>query len=108
MENWITRGMAALCAIGGAALFWAFGLFTGVPLREGRLLAMTGVELQVAAVALFAGIAVMWGAMHLFGLADRETHPAFYRALRFVLLLLVVAAITYGGLWGEARFVSLS
>lgn len=72
MEKWITRGVAALCAAGSAALFWTFGMFLAVPLREGRLLALDRIELQVVGVPLLTGIAVGWGALHLLGLADRE------------------------------------
>lgn len=123
MEKWITRGVAALCAAGSAALFWTFGMFLAVPLREGRLLALDRIELQVIGVPLLTGIAVGWGALHLLGLADREkgnaenpgnagpenanvsTAPHKGRQLIYAAALLTMAlAAAFGGMsWTQAR-----
>lgn len=123
MEKWITRGVAALCAAGSAALFWTFGMFLAVPLREGRLLALDRIELQVVGVPLLTGIAVGWGALHLLGLADREkgnaenpgnvdpensqasAAPHKGRQLLYAAALLAMAlAAAFGGMsWTQAR-----
>lgn len=103
MEKWITRAVAALVATGGLALFWVFGLFAAVPWREGRLLAMNAIELQVTGISLIAGLAVLWGTVHLFGLADRADSPRLFQAVRLGLALLAVAAIFTGAAWTEAH-----
>ena len=54
MENWITRIVAIMCAGGSAALFWMVGAFVAVPWREGRMLSLARVEIQVIAIQLKA------------------------------------------------------
>ena len=103
MEKWITRGAAALCAAGGIALFWSFGMFLAVPWREGRMLALNTIELQVVAIPLFAGLAVSWGALHILAMADRESHPRTYAASRAALVLAALAALFGGMAWTTAR-----
>lgn len=103
MENWITRIVAALCAAGAAALFWTSGVFIAVPWREGRMLALNGTESQVIGIPLILGIAVVWGALHLFAISDRATNPRVYLAIRLVLLVLALAAMFGGKAWTEAR-----
>lgn len=103
MEKWITRGAAALCAAGGIALFWSFGMFLAVPWREGRMLALNMVELQVVVVPLLVGLAVIWGALHILAMADRESSPRVYAASRLILLLASIAALFGGMAWTTAR-----
>lgn len=103
MENWITRIVAAICAAGSTALFWTFGMFLAVPWREGRMLSLNMVELQVIGIPLLVGLLVTWGALHIFAIADRETSPKTYGAIRLALLVAGIAA-TIGGLaWSQAR-----
>jgi hypothetical protein len=103
MENWITRIAAAICAAGSVALFWSFGMFLAVPWREGRMLSLNAVELQVVGVPLVVGFAVGWGALHIFAIADRETNPKLYATIRTGLLIAAVAAIIGGMSWTQAR-----
>lgn len=103
MEKWITRGVAAICAAGSAALFWTFGMFLAVPWREGRMFALNTVEMQVIGVPLLVGLAVGWGALHILAVADRESSPKLYAALRIALLVAVVAAAFSGMSWSQAR-----
>ncbi|WP_300451301.1 hypothetical protein [Accumulibacter sp.] len=103
MEKWITRVVAVLCAGGSTALFWTFGVFLAVPWRESRLLSLNGIEMQVLAIPLLAGLAVAWGALHILALADRDDNPKTYYAICLTLLVGSLLAI-YGGLaWGTAR-----
>jgi len=103
MENWITRGAAAMCAAGGVALFWTFGMFVAVPWREGRMLALNAVEIQVVVIPLLVGLAVAWGALHIFAMSDGTTHPKVFATLRVALLIMLVAALFGGMSWSEAR-----
>ena len=103
MENWITRFVAALCATGSTALFWLLGVFVAVPWHEGRILALNRVELQVIGVPLLVGIAVAWGALHLFALADRGINPKVYATIRALLIILSIAAVIGGISWTQAR-----
>lgn len=105
MEKWITRVVAALIALGAYGLFWTFGMFTAVPVQQGRLTAMTGTELQLIVIPLLAGMGVVWGSIHLFSLADRETSPRLYAAIRVIVLLGAVAAAGVGASWSLARVV---
>lgn len=103
MENWITRFAAAICAAGSIALFWSFGMFAAVPWREGRMLQLNAVELQVVGIPLLVGLAVTWGALHIFAIADREANPKLYAAIRAALLIAAVAAAIGGAAWTQAR-----
>ena len=103
MENWITRIVATLCAAGSTALFWTLGVFIAVPWREGRMLALNRVELQVIGVPLLIGLAVAWGALHIFAIADRDANPRVYKTIRALLILVSLAAIAGGTLWAQAR-----
>jgi len=106
MENWITRGAAALCAAGGAALFWTFGMFLAVPWREGRMLALNAVEMQVVGIPVVLGLVVTWGALHIFAMSDRAANPKLYAAVRVGLLITLVIAMFSGMSWSEARIPS--
>jgi hypothetical protein len=103
MENWITRAAAAICAAGSVALFWSFGMFLAVPWREGRMLALNAVELQVVGVPLVVGLAVGWGALHILAISDRATNPKLYATIRAGLLIAAVAAVMGGVAWTQAR-----
>jgi len=103
MEKWITRGAAALCAAGSIALLWTFGMFVAVPWREGRMLALNSVELQVLGIPLIVGLAVAWGALHILAIADRAGSPRLYRALGLALLLALMLAVSAGVSWTTAR-----
>ena len=103
MENWITRIVAALCASGSTALFWTLGVFVVVPWREGRMLNLDRSELQIIAIPLLLGLAVAWGALHLFALADRADNPRAYAVIRAVLLIVSIAAVAGGVAWTQAR-----
>lgn len=103
MENWITRGVAAICAGGSTALFWTFGVFLAVPWREGRMLSLNKVELQVVGVPLLAGLAVAWGALHIVAIVDRSSRPRLYRVFCGGMLIASLLA-AYGGMaWTAAR-----
>lgn len=106
MDTWITRIAALLCAAGAAALFWSFGMFVAVPWHEGRMLALSAVELQVVAIPLVTGLAVGWGALHLFSLANDEEIPQRRRARLAVFALVALAAMAGGLSWTLARVVS--
>lgn len=103
MEKWITRGVAAICAAGSAALFWTFGMFLAVPWREGRMFALNTIEMQVIGVPLLVGLAVGWGALHILAVADRESSPRLYSTLRVVLAIVAIAAVFSGMSWSQAR-----
>ncbi|MBI4741459.1 MAG: hypothetical protein HY777_07945 [Betaproteobacteria bacterium] len=103
MENWITRLVAAICAAGSIALFWTFGMFLAVPWREGRMLSLDTIELQVVAVPLLVGLAVTWGTLHILAISDRETNPRVYAALRTLLVIASIAATFSGMSWSQAR-----
>lgn len=104
MENWITRIVAMLCVAGSTALFWTLGVFVAVPWREGRMLALNRIELQVIGVPLVVGIAVAWGALHIFSIADRANNPRIYATIRAALLIASIAAVVGGIAWTQARF----
>ncbi|WP_324581650.1 hypothetical protein [Accumulibacter sp.] len=103
MEKWITRGVALLCAGGSSALFWIFGVFLALPWREKRMPSVDSGEVQVLAVALIVGLAVLWGALHLLALADRTCRPYAYRAGCALLLAISLGAIGGGMAWASAR-----
>lgn len=103
MDTWITRFAALLCAAGATALFWSFGMFVAIPWREARMLAMNAVEMQVVAIPLVAGLAVGWGALHLFSLASDEESPQPRRARLAVFALVALAAMAGGLSWTLAR-----
>ena len=103
MENWITRFVAILCALGSTALFWTFSVFVAVPWHEGRMLALNRIELQVIGVPLVVGLAVLWGALHIFAIADRVSSPRIYATLRVVLIAVSIAAVIGGISWTQAH-----
>jgi len=103
VETWIIRIVAILCATGSSALFWVFGVFVVTPWREARMLALSRTEFQVIGASLLIGIAVAWGALHIFALADRETNPRVYVAIRAALLIASVGAMLSGMAWLQAR-----
>lgn len=106
MERWIIRGVAALCAVGGFGLAWAFGAFAVIPLRDGRVFQMNGTEIQLVAISFVGTAAVGWGALHLLGLADRETSPRAYRLLRVGYGAALAAAAAAGATWSAARVLA--
>lgn len=103
MENWITRIVATLCAAGSSALLWTLGVFVAVPWREGRMLSLDRVELQVIGVPLLIGLAVAWGALHLFAIADRQANPKAYAMICVAMILISFAAVIGGVSWTLAR-----
>ncbi len=103
MENWITRSVAMMVALGALGLFWTFGMFSAVPIQQGRLTALSSVELQLIGVSLLAGLAVGWGALHLFSIADREARPQLFAVMRAVMLLAALAAAVVGANWSLVR-----
>ncbi len=103
MDNWITRFVAAICAAGGTALFWTFGMFLAVPWREGRMLSLSMVEVQVIGVPLVVGGLVIWGALHILAIADQEARPGIYRAICIALFAAVIAATISGITWSQAH-----
>lgn len=105
MEQWITRSVAAICAVGSTALFWTFGIFLAVPWRENRMLSLNSVEWQVLGIPLIVGLAVAWGALHILALADRATRPKLYFATCVVLLIVSLLAIFGGMSWTAERMV---
>lgn len=103
MDNWITRIVAILCALGSMGLFWTFGVFIVVPWREGRLLSLDRMELQATGAPLLLGLAVAWGAAHILGIADRKNNPRIY-AMTCVLLLIACITATINGIsWTQAK-----
>jgi len=104
MENWLIRIVAGLCAAGSSALFWTLGVFIALPWREGRLLALSAVELQLIVVPLLLGSAVSWGALHIVAIADRQPRPRLYAATCALLLIANLAALFAGCAWTQARF----
>lgn len=107
MEKGIIRFVALLCAIGGLGLAWALGVFATIPVREGRLLAMKGVEMQVLAVTLVACLLVAWGSLHLLSLADKVENPRTYRGARVVYGIALCIAVAVGATWSMTHVVSL-
>ena len=67
------------------------------------MLALNRYELQVIGVPLVVGVAVAWGALHLFAIADRETSPRIYAIVRIVLILISLAAVAGGASWVNAQ-----
>ena len=106
MEQWITRSVATLVALGALCLFWTFGMFSAVPVQQGRMFALSGVEMQLMGVSLLAGLATAWGALHLFSLADRESSPRLFAAIRLIFLLTVIFAAAVGVNWSLGHVVS--
>ncbi len=103
MENGIIRLVAAIVAAGSTALFWSFGMFLAVPWREGRMLSLNLVEMQVIGVPLLVGLLVAWGALHIVAIADRANNPKVYRAIRLALFAASIAAAIGGAAWTQAR-----
>ena len=104
MENWITRFVAAICAAGSIVLCWTFGMFFAGAWHEGRILSLNAVELQVVGVPPLIGGVVLWGALHILAISDREANPRVYAALRTLLIVACIAAIFSGVSWSQARF----
>lgn len=107
MERWIIRSVALLCAAGGLGLAWAFGAFAAIPLRDGRVFAMSGQEMQLVGISFVAGLLVAWGALHIAGLADREAHPRAFGVLRAAYGIALVAVIAVGASWSMARVLAV-
>ena len=74
-----------------------------MPWHEGRLLALNRAELQAVGVPLLIGVAVVWGAAHIFAIADRKERPSLYAWERAALFLAGLAAALAGGAWALAR-----
>lgn len=106
MENWITRSVAMMVALGALGLFWTFGMFSAVPVQQGRLTALSGVELQLIGIPLLTGFVVTWGALHLFAIADREARPQVFAVTRVAMLMAALAAAGVGASWSLARVVA--
>lgn len=103
MDTWITRIVAIFCAIGSTGLFWMLGVFVVVPWHEGRLLALDRLELQLIGVPLLLGLAVAWGALHLFAMADQDKSQKVYAMTRALLAIASIAALIGGIFWTQAR-----
>ena len=103
MEAWISRIVGLLCAMGGLGLMWTFGALFTVPWHEGRLQALSRTELQAVGVPLVIGIAVVWGAIHIFAIADRANSPRLYAIARALLILGAIGATLAGSAWSLAR-----
>jgi len=106
MERFIIRGVALLCACGSLGLAWAFGAFSTIPLRDGRFFAMSGTEMQLIAISFVCALLVGWGALHIFGLADRADNPRAFAVIRLGYGGALLAAIVAGGLWSSARVLA--
>ena len=103
MERWIIRLTALGCAAGSGGLLWVFGVFVVVPWRAGRMLALSGSELQILGASLLIGIAVGICALHLLALGEKPTAPRRYAALRAALIAFMLAAIILGIRWTVQR-----
>ena len=103
MDNWLTRIAAALCAAGAIGLLWMLGVFVAAPWQQGRMLALSGAELQLIIVPLAVGVAAAWGALHLLAIADRRERPRLYQTLRALLIIATIAAVLGGSAWTLAR-----
>ena len=103
METWITRLVASLCAAGSMMFFWILGAFAVVPWRDGRMLSLERLELQLLGVSLIAGCAVGWGALHLMALASPKKNPRQRVLSGVVLIVACVAALIAGIQWTLAR-----
>ncbi len=103
VETWITRFVASLCGLGGLGLLWTFGVFVAVLWHEGCLLDLNRSEWQAIGVPLLLGIAVAWGALYLFGIADREKNPRIYKTTRAIFLIACVVAAISGIVWANHR-----
>ena len=102
VENWITRVVAAFCILGSTGLFWTFGVFVAMPWRQGRLLQLSGSELQIIGIALLIGSAVAWGGLHIVAISDRAENPRIYAAIRILLVMVSLAAVFSGMAWTQA------
>lgn len=107
MEKAIIRSVACLCAVGGMALAWAFGVFAAIPLREGRLTDMSSTEMQVISIALGACLLVAWGSLHLLSIADRLENPRAYKLVRVGYGVALLIGVAVGAAWSMARVISL-
>ena len=103
MDNWLTRIAAALCAAGAIGLLWMFGVFVAAPWQQGRMLALSGAELQLIGVPLAVGVAAAWGALHIFAIADRQQRPRLYQTIRALLIIAAIAAVLGGSSWTLTR-----
>ncbi|MBI2308160.1 MAG: hypothetical protein HYU78_12740 [Rhodocyclales bacterium] len=106
MERWIIRSVALLCGAGSLGLAWAFGAFTAIPVRDGRIFAMSATEMQLAGIPLVAGLLVAWGALHLLALGDRETAPRTFQVVRLAYAGALVAASIAGAVWSTGRVLA--
>jgi hypothetical protein len=105
MENGLTRIVAALCAAGAIGLLWMFGVFVATPWQQGRMLALSGAELQLIIVPLAVGVAAAWGALHILAIADRHERPGLYQTLRALLIVAAIAAVLGGRSWTLMRII---
>ena len=103
MESWLTRIVGLFCALGSTGLFWTFGVFVAVPWKDSRMLDLDRSELQVLGVSLLIGLAVAWGALHIFALADRQGRPRTYALIRALLIIASFGAALAGMAWTQAR-----
>ena len=99
MERWIIRLTALGCAAGSGGLLWVFGVFVVVPWRAGRMLSLSGSELQILGASLSIGIAVGACALHLIALGERTDHPKRYTALRILLIAFLLVTTILGMRW---------
>lgn len=106
MEKWITRFVATMVVIGGLGLCWTFGMFTAVPVQQGRLLELSSVELQLMLGSALAALAVTWGGVHIFSLSEREDNPRLFGQLRISVVLLALVAMFVGARWSLALVVT--
>ena len=106
MEKWITRFVATVVAIGGMGLCWTFSMFSSVPIRQGRLLELSNLEMQLMGGSALAALAVNWCAIHLFSLSEKEDNPRLYSGLRIAMVLAAVVAMYSGAQWSLARVVA--
>lgn len=107
MEKGIIRSVALLCAFGGLGLAWAVGVFSAIPLRDGRVLEMSGPEMQVIGISFGACLLVAWGSVHLLSIADKTENPHAYRMMRAGYGVALAVAGAVGAMWSMARVVSL-
>ena len=103
MEAWLTRAAALLCALGSAGLLWTFGALLTVPWHQERLFDLNRAELQAVGVPLVAGLAVLWGSLHLLALADRNNNPRLHAVESVLFLFGGLGSALAGCTWSLSR-----